>query len=122
MPATKIPFGEWLPDQAPLGNPGLLVADNVLPHRDAYRPMPSWSQFTTTAMDSRCLGAASFQDKNGDSFTYGGDATKLYRLNGTAWTDASKVGGYSLNTESTWRFTEFGERAIAATIDEPTRS
>lgn len=35
---TVISFGEWLPDQAELGNPGLTVATNVRPSNGGYKP------------------------------------------------------------------------------------
>lgn len=38
MPATVVSFGEWLPDQPALGNPGLTTANNVLPSDSGYAP------------------------------------------------------------------------------------
>lgn len=35
---TVISFGEWLPDQAELGSPGLTVATNVLASNGGYKP------------------------------------------------------------------------------------
>lgn len=38
MSATVVSFGEWLPDQPALGNPGLTTANNVLPAYGSYKP------------------------------------------------------------------------------------
>ena len=37
MSATVVTFGEWLPDQPDLGNPGLLTANNVEPVNGVYK-------------------------------------------------------------------------------------
>lgn len=38
LAATMVSFGEWLPDQPALGNPGLIVARNILPSAQGYKP------------------------------------------------------------------------------------
>lgn len=38
MAATVLSFGEWLPDQPALGNPGLIKAENVVPQDGSYEP------------------------------------------------------------------------------------
>lgn len=37
---AEVPFGEWLPDQAELNNPGAVEALNVIPGENCYVPFP----------------------------------------------------------------------------------
>ena len=44
-----IPFGEWLPDQSDLQNPGVTVAKSVLPAARGYRPFASLTELSGAA-------------------------------------------------------------------------
>ena len=46
-----IPFGEWLPDQSDLQNPGSTVAKNVLPAARGYRPFASLTELSGAATE-----------------------------------------------------------------------
>lgn len=88
-----VEFGEWLPDQPPLNNPGCNTIVNALPHPQGYQPFPGFVT-TTNALDSRPLGAYAVRSSDRITHTLAGDAAKLYRLEQGVWGDVSKAGGY----------------------------
>jgi len=117
----KIPFGEWLPDLPVYLNTGATVAKNVLPKTGiSYGPFNSLVT-NTGALTARCQGAYSARDAAAASYTFAGDATKLYlagAVTGGAipFGDVSRAvgGAYSLGADSHWNFVQFGQRIIAA--------
>lgn len=110
MPAVD--FGPWLPDQATIGPPHAREALNCIPGIDNYRPLKSL-QATTGALTARCRGAFPARDIDNAAHMFAADATKLYKLIGSTWTDYSKVGGYTTATTTTrWRGTTYGDRLI----------
>lgn len=113
-----IKFGEWLPDLSDLENPGVIEATNVLPGEDAYLPFPSPTDLTN-ALDSFCQGFFSTIDDSGAGFNFAGDDAKLYELDGTTWTDVSKIGGYSTAADDSWSFTQFGQYVLASNFTDP---
>ena len=117
MPRAEL--GKWLPDQPEVGPPHLMEAKNVLPQATAYGPLASLTE-TTDALTARCRGVVGVRDINQLGRVYAGDSTKLYELDGTAWTDRSKVGGYGPAVDRTrWRFTTYGDRLIAVNGIDP---
>ena len=108
-----IPFGSYAPDQPDYANAGgATVAQNVLPRtKGSYTPMASLTA-VSDALTATCQGAFASRDKDGNVKTFAGDATKLYELNGSNWSDVSN-GTYSLGDEETWEFAQYGERVIA---------
>lgn len=116
-----IPFGEWLPDLAAFENAGATEAKNVIPAVRGYRPLKALSSFSS-ALDTRCRGAVSANDKNAANYTFAGTSDKLYRLIDTTMTDASKSGGYSLGISANWEFAIWGETVIAVSIDAPVQT
>jgi len=111
-----IPFGEFKPDDAALGNPGATVAKNVLPHARGYKPMPGPEVFTD-ALTARCQGAFTGRDTAGVVHSYAGDVSKLYRLvSGVTWTDSSVGGGYAIAADEQWEFVRFGNQVFATNI------
>ncbi len=112
MPARD--FGDWLPDLDSM-NPvaHLRDAQGCLPGLNSYRPLKSLNA-VTDAMTARCRGITAVRDIDNAAHMYAGDATKLYELEATGWTDRSKVGGYTTATTTTrWRFATFGDRVLA---------
>lgn len=108
-------FGEWLPDLPELGNPGTLVATNVIPDRISYRPFPGLA-VQTNALTARPLGVFSANDASANTFVYAGDTTKLYELVDLTWNDESKVGGYTTASNDVWEFAQFGTTAGAVSV------
>jgi hypothetical protein len=109
----RINFGEWLPDQP--GVAGALVdAKNVIPQQVGYGPLSSPSEWSNAASETlNSVAAAAAPDEAVTVFA-GGD-TKLFKL-GTNLnlSDVSKSGGYTTPSDQKWRFTQFGNRVIAA--------
>ena len=112
MPARD--FGDWTPDLPELSvKPHLREASGCLPALDGFRPLPSLN-VVTNAMTARCRGIYAVRDKDNAAHMYAGDATKLYELEASGWTDYSKVGGYTTATTTTrWRFAQYGDRVLA---------
>ncbi len=106
-----IPFGSWTPDQPKLGA-GAIEALNVIPGARSFKPFPSYGAFSLTPLTARCQGAGAFRSDAGALGVYAGDATKLYRLVGTAWTDSSKIGGYATDAAGRWNSVSFGALSI----------
>ncbi len=111
-----VPFGEWAPDLPEHMNPGALIAKNVIPQLQSYRGLNSLSSFTN-ALTGACLGAFWAQDENNVVFNFAGDVDALYQLqSGVSWTDVSRISGVDYSASS-WEFTKFGNRVIAASIE-----
>lgn len=112
-----IPFGEYAPDNPALGNEGATVAKNVIPAIKGYKKFASLSNYSS-ALTAYCRGAFAAMDTDGNVHSYAGDATKLYRLVSTTFTDSSKTGGYSSATDSYWEFTKYNNTCIATNFDD----
>jgi hypothetical protein len=112
-----IPFGEYTPDLPDYLNPGLLTAKNVLPSGNSYRQFPGQSIYSD-ALTAACKGATRARDSSGNSINFAGDASKLYKLVNSTWTDISKVGGYVTAADDVWEFTQFGTKVIATNYDD----
>ena len=107
-----IPFGEWLPDQPALMNPGATVANNVIPKtKGSYGPLPSLSGYSD-ALSARCQGAFAARDASGNPTVFAGDASKLYQMSSASFADVSGT-TYSAPADGMWRFAQYGQRVIA---------
>lgn len=130
---VDIPFGEWLPDRAPLGVP-VSVATNVIPWVDGYKAFPSFSVVSTNALTAKFQGGLFARDKDSIVYDFAGDATKLYSLVNNAWVSVSGSGNllseagltlvtedgnaisiedYSTSTDDWWEMVQWGETVIA---------
>lgn len=116
-----IPFGEWLPDQSDLENPGATVAQNVIPAARGYRPFYGLSELSAAA-DNRIRGIYAVKDSANTVTIFAGDSSKLYKMdNGTfALSDVSDTGGYAFTGDEQWKFVKFGNDLIAAGSDTDT--
>jgi hypothetical protein len=100
---APIKFGEWLPDQAEIDNPGCVNVSNVTPFGPVgYKPFKAFSANSTTALAARCLGATSATGNTGVVRSFAGDATDLYYLSGSVWT--SGASSFTLGTDERWQF------------------
>lgn len=114
-----IKFGEWLPDQPDLNNPGAITMTNVVPRTDdSYGPAHDIAS-VTGALVARCQGAAYVRDNDGNVDGFAGDAEALYTLSAVTWVDASKAGGYTTSIDERWAFTVFGEDVLATNFTDP---
>jgi hypothetical protein len=109
-----IDFGEYLPDQPPMGNRGLIKATNVLPYLKSYQSFPGMVAYSD-ALTGAAKGMISALSKDGNAFTYCGDSSSLYKLTVSTWTDATRVSGgnYGTAVDDAWEFAKWGERIIA---------
>jgi hypothetical protein len=115
-----IPFGAWLPDKATIGAPHLRQAVNVISKAEDYEPVRALS-LLSQELATRARGAVSFQDSQGVVHVYAGDEQTLNELVGDgSWTDVSRLSGGAYVTSATgrWRFTQFGDTAIATNYDD----
>jgi hypothetical protein len=115
-----IPFAEWRPDMPDLSQ-WAREALNVIPAEESYRPLNALSS-VTNALTARAQGAAWFRGTAGTVKMFAGDASKLYLLSGTTWSDVSRTAGgaYAPGADGQWRFTQFGTLAIAVNgVDAP---
>lgn len=116
----RIEFGEWLPDQTDLENPGCVEAHNVVPRVAGFGQLRDLKAFTG-ALNSACLGAAWFSDLSGNAVNFAGTADRLYKHNSvtTAWDNVSRSATYS--TAVSWNFEKFGARVVAVDIGNSTQ-
>jgi len=116
-----IPFGEFLPDQTALENPGATVAKNVIPMLRGYAPLNSLAEYSGAA-DAYIRGATAAKDAAQATYVYAGNETKLYVVSGTgsiSLTDVSKSGGYSTDANDRWRFVTYGTSLLATNFSDP---
>lgn len=116
-----VEFGEWLPDQPELSNPGAISAMNVIPSINSYRPMPGLTA-QTNALTTRCLGAFAARDASGTTYFYAGDASALYEALNNTFTDESKGGGYSTAAGDVWEFAQFEQNIVATNFTDPVQT
>jgi hypothetical protein len=108
-----LPFAEWAPDQPDLGT-AAREASGVIPEAQGYRPFKALAT-TSSALTARAQGAAWFRASDGTTKNFAGDATKLYLLSSSTWTDVSRVSGgaYATDASGNWRFAQFADVAYA---------
>lgn len=119
-----IELGRWLPDQPAIFAPHLRQAQNVTPAASGYEPFQAFVA-VSDALPARCHGATAFRDEDGVVHVYAGRATRLYELQSdNSWLDVSRtVGGdYTTVATNNWRFTQYGDRAIATNFDDAVQS
>jgi hypothetical protein len=107
-----VPFGEWMPDSADVANRGSVIATNVLPGVDSYKPMPSL-EVITSALTARPTGAIEARDHDANVYQYAGDVDTIYSLSTTTWNDVSLGGGYSSGSEERWEFVKWRNKVLA---------
>jgi hypothetical protein len=105
-----IQVGEWLPDLPEWENPGALEAKNVVADVRSYRSFPT-AQTYSTSLGARCRGSIVARDAAGNYFTYVGDTSATYTMNGNSWSSVTAA-AYTLGTEDWWEFCQFGQLVI----------
>jgi len=112
-----IPFGDYAPDKAELGN-SATVAENCTPKADGtYGPFSDLSAYSDP-IDSRCLGAYAGVANDATVSNFAGDSGKLYKLVGAAYTNISRSAGYVTTSGESWRFCQFADRVIATNYND----
>jgi hypothetical protein len=115
---TTMKLGDLLPDDPDRDNPGLVRADNVIPHKTSYQPVQDIVE-ESDPISNLCRGATALTDYLGIVHNYAGDLTTLYERVGIAWNDVSRGAGYSLPETHNWAFMRFLNNALAASGSQP---
>lgn len=110
-------FGEFAPDQNTVDNPGLAMADGVLPAVEGFAPLPQFVAGTAGALGSQVFGGCSYKDEAGTSYTFVGTSANLYRMGYSGWTTVGS--GFNASQLAPWRFTKFGLRVLATNGVDP---
>ncbi len=115
------PFGEFLPDVAPTGNPGITYIRGLLPQPRGYGPFRKFSA-ATGELPGQPLGAIAAIDEAGAPFQYAGDAGDLYENVDGTWTIRSKGSppdAYSTGTGEYWEFAVWKNKVLATNFSDP---
>lgn len=129
--AQFVQFGKWKPDVALPMNDGMPFALNIKPRSDGfYGPelgptIPS-PQSTTVFGDALKVHGSvhSVPSPPGGSPRYyvgtfavaDGASRLLTREERGGWTNVSRAGGYNIDSAKSWRFANFGNKVLAATL------
>lgn len=110
---TPVPFGNWEPDRSELAGFSLSIK-GALSTGGTYGPWPSLATYRGgISIGGNALGAGTFYGTDGAAVTFLGDSSKLYRMMGGTPTNVSKSGGYAVDPDWAWVFTQFGNNIIA---------
>ncbi len=101
-------FGQWLPDQPSLNNPGLVFVQNALPMANCYEPMRAPVQ-TDGAVPDDASGATRVVLPDGSQLIAIGTSTDLY----TIQTGSVQASGLALVGAGPWSFASFGRQLWA---------
>jgi hypothetical protein len=117
-------FKEWLPDLPPFENPGLVLAQNVIPANRTYKSAPEITSLAgaPAALSSRPRGTFPYTQTEATTGAqvYGllvGTADDLYRIstNGLTFNSirAATYNGGTNGSSSYWRFAQFDNVLLA---------
>jgi hypothetical protein len=113
MANQRITFGEWLPDQ-PSVTGALMKADNVYSRAIGYGGVPSAVDYTLAASEP-LNNVVAGKNPDGSTTIFAGSQTNLYILDTTDMSlDDVSGATYATPVDQRWRFTQFGNRVIAA--------
>lgn len=114
----QLRIADYAPDLPPNNASGASAnIVNLFPRtKESWGPVGTLSPFSSTGLNSQCLGASVAIDSGANNYLFAGTSSKLYELGlgATSFTDVSKSGGYSLPSGERWNFTQYGQRIIAA--------
>ena len=119
LETDALKWGQWLPDLPPLGNPGCLEAENVLPNRTSYRSLPALEASSDPVPgDKSVVRATVALDTTGLASVFVATQNALFILTGDGWRNVSRDAGYSISAD--WNFVNFKDQVIATNgIDPP---
>ena len=112
MATNRVNFGEWLPDQ-----PGVIgaltTAKNCYPRAVGYGPFPNEEDYSDAASQN-LTNVVAARDTNGDTRVFAAGTTRLFRLDSSDFS-MDDVSGTTYTSAVSWKFTQFGNKVIAAT-------
>lgn len=107
------PFVGFAPDLPP-ETPGVFSAcTNVLPSVGKFVGAPAATDTGLGAISATATGFAVTRKSDNTARVFCGNAAKLYEQSGGAWSEKSKVGGYTNGPDDRWRFAQFGDVTLA---------
>lgn len=118
-------FGPWRPDLPAFLNPGLVRAENCMPHYNGYKEFPGLDiPSTATAPTKFIRGAGGAKGDDGNHRLFAGDENDLYSISNTfALTEISKsTGAYSVPDLQSWEFVRFQDFMLATNKADPLQS
>lgn len=118
---------EFAPDMPAFNKNVSAKVLNVVPRTpESYGPLSGITPYSS-ALNNRCQGAAGFLDESSNVDLFAGDSEDLYLLtsSSTSFSTVSNAIGshpYTCSTDAFWNFLQFGQRIIAAQINDPIQS
>lgn len=113
MANQRISFGEWLPDQ-PSVTGALVKAENVYSRAIGYGGIPLAVDYTQNASEP-LNNVVAGKNPDGSTTIFAGSQTNLYKLDSSDMSlDDVSGATYATPVDQRWRFTQFGNRIIAA--------
>lgn len=116
MARASVAFGEYRPDQPPLTEGVVSVAENVLPGLNGYLAMKSFAPIAGATLPAWPEGGISLRGSNRVSRVFAGTETNLYRLGAAGW---SSVGSGFYAKSYPWSFVQYSDRLIATNGVDP---
>jgi hypothetical protein len=116
MARASLQFGGYQPDQPPLTEGIVTVAENVLPSVNGYLAMPSFVPVSGATLAARPEGGISIRGSDRVSRVFAGTETNIYKLGASGW--ASVGSGYYARSNG-WSFVQYSDRLIATNGVDP---
>jgi hypothetical protein len=107
------PLIGFAPDLDPTTPGAITACSQLVPTLKGMAGAPTAVDAGLDALADICRGAAYVTRLDNARRLVAGTESKLYEINGTSWTDASRVGDYTVGAENRWRFTQFGNATLA---------
>lgn len=109
----------FLPDSDPTTPGAIIACTNFIPYENGMKGAPTGiTPAATPALASACLGAAVATKLDSTRRVFAGSAAAMYELLAGAWSDVSKVGGYTGGVDTRWSFTQFGDASLCANLSD----
>ena len=108
------PLVGYAPDLAS-NTPGILTnCAALVPSLKGMRGAPTPKNTTLPALSKAARGAALVRKLDNSTRLLVGTEDAIYESASTSWTDRKNGSGYTLSSDSTWRFAQFGDLTLAA--------
>ena len=115
-----MPFGTWAPDQPALLSDQATLAQNVIPARNSYLPVPAPVE-QSPALNGRVFESRSGKDSGGNAFNYAATQDRLYQVDPSTAADKSGM-PYTTSDRGYWDSTSFGDRIIFTNYVNPVQA
>jgi hypothetical protein len=117
-----VKFAEFLPDRPDLSEGTRFASGVIALTPDSYGPVRALQSYTTSALNSQCLGLASMEDVTSSIQTFAGSATDLFLLpeGSTTFSNVSSTpGAYHATAADSWHIVQFNEIVVATDFADP---